>query len=333
MESVLKSMQPIDLQRFMTKAPGWEEDCKQLTENFVNYGVCLVKNPNVREEHNEKFIDMMAKYFESRAERFYKGDKLEGEVFPEKAYQFGATPELIEKARCHEKLVNSLTPENKPRSPIIPIKDHKWRFFWNISGSKERKDYTVKEDFVTGTGQVIPKDFPEWEATMNMWGGYMIDTCLLAAEMITQGLGLKEPLVDKIKNAAHLLAPTGSDLKKNKVGDVFAGFHYDLNFITIHGKSNYPGLSLWTTSGEKFKLEIPEGCLFMQAAKQLEWLTGGIIKAGFHEVIYEESTAKKMEENLANGKTHWRVSSTLFSQVCQDIILQPDPSLANEVRT
>ena len=44
----------------------------------------------------KKFIGF--KYFESRAERFYKGDKLEGEVFPEKAYQFGATPEFIEKA-------------------------------------------------------------------------------------------------------------------------------------------------------------------------------------------------------------------------------------------
>ena len=44
----------------------------------------------------------------------------------------------------------------------------------------------------------------------------------------------------------HLLAPTASDLLKYDEGTAFASFHYDLNFITIHGKSRYPGLYLWT---------------------------------------------------------------------------------------
>jgi hypothetical protein len=29
---------------------------------------------------------------------------------------------------------------------------------------------------------------------------------------------------------------------------------------------------------------IPEGCLLLQAGKQMEWLSGGQVKAGFHEV-------------------------------------------------
>jgi hypothetical protein len=45
---------------------------------------------------------------------------------------------------------------------------------------------------------------------------------------------------------AHLLAPTGSDLEKYDVGTVFAGWHYDISFMTIHGRSRYPGLSVWT---------------------------------------------------------------------------------------
>jgi hypothetical protein len=45
------------------------------------------------------------------------------------------------------------------------------------------------------------------------------------------------------------LAPTGSDLNKFEVGTVFAGFHYDLNFLTIHGKSRYPGLFAWLQNG------------------------------------------------------------------------------------
>jgi len=33
-------------------------------------------------------------------------------------------------------------------------------------------------------------------------------------------------------------------------------------------------------------VQVPEGHLLIQAGKQLEWLTGGYISAGFHEVIY-----------------------------------------------
>ena len=42
----------------------------------------------------------------------------------------------------------------------------------------------------------------------------------------------------------HLLAPTGSDLTGELAceGRVFAGWHYDLNFLTLHGRSRYPGL-------------------------------------------------------------------------------------------
>ena len=32
------------------------------------------------------------------------------------------------------------------------------------------------------------------------------------------------------------------------------------------------------------QVRIPEGCLLLQAGKQLEWLTGGAVRAGFHEV-------------------------------------------------
>ena len=30
-------------------------------------------------------------------------------------------------------------------------------------------------------------------------------------------------------------------------------------------------------------MRIPEGCLLLQAGKQMEWLTGGAVKAGYHE--------------------------------------------------
>ena len=89
-----------------------------------------------------------------------------------------------------------------------------------------------------------------------------------------------------MQRGPHKLAPTGSDLTRYKVGTIFAGFHYDFNFLTIHGKSRYPGLFAWLRTGEKFTVSVPEGHLLLQAGKQFEWLTGGLINCGYHEVVY-----------------------------------------------
>lgn len=115
----------------------------------------------------------------------------------------------------------------------------------------------------------------------------MVSACETAAEMAAVGLGLeKNTFTDKMKLAPHLLAPTASDLLKNDIGVAFAGFHYDLNFLTCHGKSRYPGLFIWLRNWKKMACKIPHGCLLMQAGIMFENITGGYILAGFHEVIY-----------------------------------------------
>lgn len=93
--------------------------------------------------------------------------------------------------------------------------------------------------------------------------------------------------------SAHLLAPTASDLVKYGQKDIIlAGFHSDLNFLTIHGRSRYPGLHVWArNTGKRIPVRIPPGNnLLVQAGKQLEHLTGGLIKAGYHEVVVNEDT-------------------------------------------
>lgn len=112
--------------------------------------------------------------------------------------------------------------------------------------------------------------------------------------MLALGFGLeKDALTQRMRLGAHLLAPTGADLDKHgKIGTVFAGYHYDLNFLTIHGKSRYPGLNIWLRNGKKLAVRIPDGCLLLQAGKQLEWLTGGDVQTGYHEVS---------KENISNG--------------------------------
>ena len=128
-----------------------------------------------------------------------------------------------------------------------------------------------------------------------MWGGKMTDALFTLAEMAAVGFKMpsKDAFTSRMLYGPHLLAPTGSDLKEyGALGSILAGFHYDLNFLTIHGKSRFPGLFVWTREGKKCSVYIPDGCLLVQAGKQIEYLTGGHVLAGFHEVVVTEATAK-----------------------------------------
>lgn len=95
-------------------------------------------------------------------------------------------------------------------------------------------------------------------------------------------------------DSPHILAPTASDLVKYGQKDtILAGFHTDLNFLTIHGRSRYPGLNIWArNTGKRIPVKFPPTgrYLLVQAGKQIEHLSGGLIKAGYHEVVVNEAT-------------------------------------------
>ena len=157
----------------------------------------------------------------------------------------------------------------------------------------------------------------------------MLETCFSVAKMAARGLGLKDDAFTSImEGASHLLAPTGGDLIKNWKGTVFAGVHNDLNFLTIHGKTRFPGLYIWLRDGLRVQVKVPNGCLLLQAGLEFEILTAGYIMAGLHEVIYSDETeaaVAKAKEEIANGKERilWRISSTMFSHIRPNVILEP----------
>jgi isopenicillin N synthase-like dioxygenase len=99
---------------------------------------------------------------------------------------------------------------------------------------------------------------------------------------------------NRAADSPHLLGPTASDLVKYGQRDtILAGFHTDLNCLTIHGRSRYPGLNIWArNTGKRIPVRFPPTgrYLLVQAGKQIEHLTGGLIKAGFHEVVVNEAT-------------------------------------------
>lgn len=119
--------------------------------------------------------------------------------------------------------------------------------------------------------QVIPPEIPEWSDVMDMWGNKMLAATLTLATMSALGFDLPEDaFTSRMQGGPHLLAPTGSDFNKyGDLGRVLAGVHYDLNFITIHGKSRFPGLYVWARSGKKMSVKIPDGCLLVQVRPTL----------------------------------------------------------------
>jgi len=226
---------------------------------------------------------------------------------------------LTEWPRDNSKYIKGLKEENKPTPFDGP--DKKWRFQWRIGA---RREYTKFPELLAEP--VIPENFPEWKQVMDSWGQKLLDAVFTVSEMLSIGLGLgASTLPELIRFGTHLLSPTGSDLNLygDKPGTVLAGFHYDISFLTIHGRSRFPGLYLWTSEGKRIPCKIPKGCLLVQSGAQLEYLTGGYIKKGYHEVIVSEETCRIVNEKRNRKESLWRVSSTMFTHLEPDKMLYP----------
>ena len=139
-------------------------------------------------------------------------------------------------------------------------------------------------------------------------------------------------------------------MKYSEKDTILAGFHTDLNFLTIHGRSRYPGLHIWArNTGKRILVRFPPTgrYLLVQAGKQLEHLSGGLIKAGYHEVVVNESTVEVIPsaiswphaslltttQTIERRKAEFpdrpliRISSTFFWHLSSDYDLAPIPSL------
>jgi len=312
----------IDLAGYLNQTSGFDVQCKEIAQLLHRFGLLIVKDPRVDDKLNSNFLDMMEQYYDQPVETRNEDAR------PELHYQTGVTPEEIEKARNHCTRIKGLNSAEKPLTECPPEKDHKSRFFWRIGPVPENSD---KKNL---NPHVVPKAFPQWTATMNGWGEKILETVKTVSEMAALGFNLPaNTFTSKMNCAPHLLAPTGSNLKEHgKLNTVFAGYHYDLNFLTIHGKSRFSGLYVWTRENKKMLVKVPDGCLLLQAGKQFEWMTGGYVLAGFHEVVVNEAAVKAAEAAAAAGRSLWRISSTLFGHIASDENLEPVAHFKNEPR-
>ncbi|GMH42452.1 hypothetical protein BSKO_10371 [Bryopsis sp. KO-2023] len=293
--------------------------CAEIARCFAETSCAIVRDPRVDVAENGRFLDMMQRYFEQSYDEIMLDER------PDLHYQVGVTPEGTEIPRSLNdgELLTSVDNPSEANRPIAPTgADPKWRFFWKI-GSTPQKTCFGK---LNADMNVCPRDgFPEWKEVMDAWGTKMMGALEIVARALALGAGLdSECFVRLMECGPHLVAPTGVDLGRyGKLNTCIAGFHYDLNFLTIHGKARFPGLHIWLRDGRKLPVKIPEGCLLVQAGKQLEWLTGGAVRAGFHEVICSEATIKAFEKARENGESVWRVSSTVFGHLASDEMLKP----------
>jgi isopenicillin N synthase-like dioxygenase len=307
---------PIDFEKYLAnpESDDAKSECLRAAQLLHEYGALAVKDPRVSQLDNNNFLDILESYFNRPYDQILKDAR------PDIHYQLGVTPEGVELPRCTtdpkcKEIIDKIEPEHRPLFPQGP--DAKWRFFHRIGG---RPTDTKFPDL--NCPPVEPEGFDSWVDTLDTWGNKLIQAVFVLAEMVAVGLNLpKNIFTNLLTNGPHLLAPTGSDLNKNGLGTILAGFHQDLNFLTFHGKSRYAGLFIWLRNGTKQPVSIPDGCLLVQAGMEIEHLTGGYIQAGYHEVVVTEKTVQQVEQAKLAGKPLWRISSTLFSHVASDNIL------------
>ncbi|KAH7338803.1 hypothetical protein B0J17DRAFT_658539 [Rhizoctonia solani] len=322
----------VDLDVFLAdpESSAAQAEATKAAEALITYGALIVHDTRVTEEHNETFLSLLEDYFAQPTEVLKQDERAQF------GYQVGVTLENTEKPKCAVdepclRVIERLAPSERPLDINGHQPDPKCRFFWKM---QTPPPYPTAFPSLNMTN-VVPAAFAgTWESTLEAWGLKMKEAAEGVARMAAAGLGLdREAFTDAGKYGPHLLAPTASDLTKyGKKDTILAGFHSDLNFLTIHGRSRYPGLHIWArNSGRRISVKVPAGrYLLVQAGKQLEHLTGGLVKAGYHEVVVNDGTLGAMEGMRTQDPTRplIRISSTFFWHLSSDFDLKPIPQLA-----
>ncbi|KAI1637573.1 hypothetical protein F4809DRAFT_640433 [Biscogniauxia mediterranea] len=338
----------VDLDVFLTQprdSPAVQAECAKAADALITYGALVLHDGRVSEADNAAFLDLLEDYFAQPAAALARDER------PELGYQVGVTLENTERPKCAVDepcldVIRRLAPDQRPLDVGAHQPDPKCRFFWRMADD-DRVPYETAFPALNAPN-VVPEAEgirERWTPVMEKWGNSMKSAVTGLAEMAAVGMGLPaETFSDAGRYGPHLLAPTASDLTKYGALDtILAGFHTDLNFLTIHGRSRYPGLHIWArNTGRRIAVKIPSPpasspsgtYLLVQAGKQLEHLTGGLVKAGYHEVVVSAATraavARRRREQP--GRPLVRISSTFFWHLASDYDLRPLPALAERAR-
>ncbi|KAL0397536.1 UNVERIFIED_CONTAM: hypothetical protein Scaly_0202000 [Sesamum calycinum] len=281
--------------------------CSEVSRTLRETGALLVKDPRCTAEDNDRFLDMMEKYFEMPDDFKRRQER------PHLHYQVGVTPEGVEVPRSlvdaeMQQKLRSMPKEFQPSTPSGP--DPKWRYMWRELCHTE--------------------GFPEWQETMDSWGYKMISAIEAVAEMAAVGFGLqKDAFTSLMKQISKRKRIAFTKIQSDYFRTPFllTKGHpvVTTNILSAwnSGRSRFPGLNIWLRNGQKVEVKVPVGCLLIQTGKEIEWLTAGECIAGMHEVVVTDRTIDAIKLASEQNRSLWRVSSTLFAHIASDAVLKP----------
>lgn len=122
----------IEVQHYIENNEFSLDECKKVAECLHKFGILIFRDPRIKQEFNDQYINMLEQYFSKRGELYSKGLELT-EMRKDLNYQSGITREFTEKAKNHCQRFEDFEQKNKPLSECPPEYDAKWRFFWHMN--------------------------------------------------------------------------------------------------------------------------------------------------------------------------------------------------------
>lgn len=239
-----------------------------------------------------------------------------------KNFQGGWTPPYTESPVDQRRFVIKLNADQRPYWENL-TDDDKERVMFGVGW---RPAHTRFPGLMPPTRIMVGHE--EWCRTMNRWGKNMLSDTDMLLDVLAEHYGLPAK-VFSTKGGAHYVAPTGTRMNRFYVGKVVVRLHSDMGLLTGHEKSiayfsksgkiaPCGGLIVWTADGRRVRVVVPEGCRLFQAGMQLEYVTGGKIRAGMHQVVIPPEAQALIDEANMNGEDVWRITATLFPHFLGD---------------
>jgi isopenicillin N synthase-like dioxygenase len=304
----------VDLSRHL-KTGDDEATAKQVADAMAELGVLILRDPRVDPGLPVRYRDMMQAFYRLPPEvkaKYIQPPLADGKQI----YETGWRPPFTEAPRRRTEVLHLIPDDVKPKEP--PKADPKERFMDPVGPRPEKSEFPDLDQLP----RITPIEIEDWARLSDAWGHAMGSAIETVMEMLAIGFGEPQTLfTSKLHLGTRKLAPTGLDLSLHGApGTVAAGFHNDLSCITMHGRSNCPGLWAWTRGWRKFAVRLPDdGCLLLQSGRVLEHLTAGRALRGFHEVVMGAPT-----------EADWRVSTTMFANIRTDEYIEPIGGFVNE---
>lgn len=303
-----------------------ERAASRVARAMSELGVLILRDPRVNPSLPNRYRSMMERYYrqpkETKAEDIQKSLSDGRQI-----YETGWRPPYTEKPRRRTEVLPLIPDDMKPHEP--PDADPKERFMDPVGPRPEESEFP-ELDYLP---RITPTEIENWTELSDAWGNAMGSAVDTTMELLAIGFGEPADLFTSLMyQGTRKLAPTGLDLVKHGApGTVAAGFHNDLSAITIHGRSNYPGLWAWTRGWHKFAVRLPDdGCLLIQSGRVLEHLTAGRTLRGYHEVVIGPEAQDKIRKELDGGSMPVRVSTTMFCNIRSNLYVEPVGRFKNE---